>query len=308
MNLLRPNPLKPDLGYLIHLQRPAAVLKLREGYPRAQLAGAHLSKFQGRGIEFDEVRLYQAGDDVRNIDWRVTARTGKPHTKLYCEERERPVMLMLDLRPAMFFATRGALKAVVATECASLLGWSILHQGDRIGCMIFDGTQSNQLPPLRPARGKRAVMRMLGEVIAHPSWQQPPSSQPGSLLQALQRVAHLSQSGSLILVVSDGRGLDADCESRLMRLLHHHSIVFVQVYDAFERELEDAGLLYVSDGQEVRVIDSHQRQLRQQHAARFDQRREILKRLDTRPGFVFVECATDETPLFALQRRLGGSP
>ncbi len=239
------------------------------------------------------------------MDWRVTARTGKPHSKLFREERECPAMLLLDLRPAMFFATRGALKAVVAAECISLLAWSISHQGDRVGSMIFDASGTDQMTPTRPARGKRAVMRMLGNVLAHPYWQQRPASCQSSLLPTLQRAAHLSQPGSLIMVVGDGRGLDDASEAMLIRLLAHHSIVFVRVFDVFEREMDDVGILYASNGQDVYRIDSNIAQLRQQHAERFAHRSERLQRLTKRSGFVLIECATDDDPLTVLEARLG---
>ncbi|MDX8405452.1 MAG: DUF58 domain-containing protein [Mariprofundus sp.] len=297
--------IKPDLAYLIHLQRPAAALRMREGYPRARMAGGHLSRFQGRGIEFDEVRLYQPGDDIRAMDWRVTARTGKPHCKLFREERERPAMLLLDLRPAMFFATRGALKAVVAAECATLLAWSILHQGDRVGSMIFDASNHDRLQPVKPVRGKRGVMRMLGHVMAHPYWQQRPQAAHDSLLTTLQRAAHVTPAGSMMMIVSDARGLDEESEAMLMRLLKHHTVVFVHIFDPFERELGNVGLLHASDGQHQRQIDSSQSQLRQQHANRFAMRLDALQRLEKRPGFVRIACATDDDPLTALQSRLG---
>ncbi|WP_167631021.1 DUF58 domain-containing protein [Mariprofundus ferrooxydans] len=293
----------PDLSYLLQLQRPAAGLSLREGYPRALMAGPHLSRFQGRGIEFDEVRPYQAGDDIRSMDWRVTARTGKPHTKLFREERERPAMLLLDMRPAMFFATHGALKAVVAGECASLLAWSIQHQGDRVGSMIFDASGAD-VHPIKPARGKRAVMRLLGNVVSHPYWQQRPEPAQESLLGILQRAAHVTPAGSLMMIVSDGRGLDNGSEAMLTRLLQHHSILFVCIYDSFEREMDDAGLLYASDGVAVQQIDSGRQQLRREHAERFARRHEILHRLEQRPGFVLIECATDDDPVTVLEGRL----
>ena len=278
---------------------------MRKGYPRARMAGAHLSRFQGCGIEFDEVRPYQQGDDIRGMDWRVTARTGKPHTKLFREERERPAMLLLDMRPAMFFATRGALKAVVAAECASLLAWSILHQGDRVGSMLFDASAANTMAQARPIRGKQAVMRMLGNVIAHPYWQEPPAPAHSSLLTTLQRADHMTPAGSLIILVSDARGLDATSEAMLVRLLAHHNIVFVFVYDAFEREINDVGLLYATDGDNEWHIDSTKAQLRRQHAERFAQRSEVLQRLERRHGFVLIECVTDDDPVAALESRLG---
>jgi uncharacterized protein (DUF58 family) len=122
-----------SLKSLIALHRPAESLPLKPGRIRALAGGDYRAPFKGRGMEFDEVRGYMQGDDVRTLDWRVTARTGRPHTKLFREERERPVLLCMDMRNAMFFATRGAFKAVRAVQAAALLGWSAVHQGERLG-------------------------------------------------------------------------------------------------------------------------------------------------------------------------------
>ncbi|MDQ6996170.1 MAG: DUF58 domain-containing protein [Mariprofundus sp.] len=285
------------------MQRSAATLRLREGYPRALMAGAHLSRFQGRGVEFDEVRPYQPGDEIRNMDWRVTARTGKPHIKLFREERERPALLLLDLRPSMFFATQGALKAVVASECASLLAWSVVHQGDRIGSMLLDA--GDQSVPVRPARGKRSVMRMLGQIIEHPQWRQRLPDSGASLLPFLQRASHAARSGSLILIVSDGRGLDDAAQTRLKLLLKHHQIVFVMIYDPFEVAMPDAGMLHAFDGARVRQINAADASVRHRLANQFEARKACLQELEKLPGFFLIACATTDDPFTALQARLG---
>jgi len=290
---------------LIQLQRPAARLRLREGYPRALMAGGHLSRFQGRGVEFDEVRPYQPGDEIRNMDWRVTARTGKPHTKLFREERERPALLLLDLRPAMFFATHGALKAVVAAECASLLAWSVVHQGDRIGSMVIDANPQSASVDIRPARGKRSVMRLLGQIVDHPGWRQRFADPGTSLLPVLQRAAHAARTGSMILIVSDGRGLDDASQTLLTQLLKHHQIVFVMIFDAFEAAMPDVGLLQAFDGSSVRQINAADVASRRQLAEHFETRRQRLQDLAAVPGFFLIECASTDDPFTALQTTLG---
>ena len=305
--LQRPDPIKPDLAYLIHLQQPATALHLTAGYPRALMAGAHLSRFQGRGIEFDEVRPYQPGDDIRSMDWRVTARTGKPHTKLFREERERPALVLMDLRPAMFFATRGALKSVIATECASLLAWSVMQQGDRIGSLIFDGDSTSDTQLSRPARGRRGVLRLLGNMVNHPRWKQPPRScdETQSLQQMLQRISHASRTGSLIMIISDARGMNDNTSAQLKRLLLHHTVVFVLVYDAFEADMPEVGQLQASDGKQRRSVDTTNATVRMQHQAHFSNRRSYLQNLARLPGFVLLECATHDDPFTILQARLG---
>jgi len=267
-------------------------------------------------MEFDEVRAYQPGDDIRSMDWRVTARTGKPHTKLFREERERPALVLIDLRAAMFFATRGALKAVIATECASLLAWSVMQQGDRIGSFMMTG-DNTPTQWLRPVRGKRGVLRMLGNLMQHPRWQRPHSQQPRSqqppnaidesesLYNTLQRALHVAQTGSLMMMVSDGRGLNAACINLFKRLLRHHTMVFVLIYDAFEADMPNVGQLQASDGQQQRSIDTSNSHLRQQHHDHFEHRRAMLQELTQIPGFILLECATHDDPFSVLQASLG---
>lgn len=271
------------------------------------MAGAHLSRFQGRGIEFDEVRPYQPGDDIRSIDWRVTARTGKTHTKLFREERERPALMLVDMRPSMFFATRGALKAVIAAECASLLAWSVMQQGDRIGSLVFGADQSMETQLSRPVRGRRGVLRLLGNVINHPNWKQRPHTfdESESLQMLLHRATHASRTGSLIMIVSDGRGMDDQAAALLKRLLPHHTVLFVLIYDAFEADMPEVGQLQASDGQQQRSVDTNNSIIRKRHQSHFAKRRAYLQELAQLPGFIYLECATDDDPFTTLQTRLG---
>ena len=153
---------------LIALRGAGESLTLKASRISARQSGNYLSRFKGRGMEFDEARLYQPGDDVRTMDWRVTARTGKPHTKLYCEERERAVLTWVDMRPTMFFATRGAFKSVIAARAAALLGWSANRQGDRLGGLVFNADTHHEL---RPKRGKSATLKMMQLISTASRWQ-----------------------------------------------------------------------------------------------------------------------------------------
>ncbi|MDD5114985.1 MAG: DUF58 domain-containing protein, partial [Methylobacter sp.] len=143
-----------SLKTLINLAGPAASLNLQPASIRSRQSGGYVSRFKGRGMEFDETRLYQPGDDIRSIDWRVTARTGKTHTKLFREERERPVFIAVDDRAAMHFATRGVFKSVLAAKLAGLLAWTAQHHGDRMGGQIFS---DNSCRELKPQNGRHAV-------------------------------------------------------------------------------------------------------------------------------------------------------
>ena len=161
------DPVRISLASMIGLRHAARSLPLKATKIRAQRSGGFLSPFKGRGMEFDEVRPYQPGDDIHSLDWKVTARTGKPHTKLFRDERERPILLWVDLRSPMFFATRGMYKAVAAARAAALLAWSAILQGDRLGALIFS---EHKHVELRPQRGSAAALHFMKQLVEHPAW------------------------------------------------------------------------------------------------------------------------------------------
>ena len=147
-----------ELDDLIAMRFPARQLRLaRRNRALSALAGPNKSNFRGRGIEFEEVRNYQPGDDIRSIDWRVTARTGSAHTKLFQEERERPVLVAVDQRSNMFFGSSHCFKSVLAAQLAGLLAWSALDAGDRVGGLVFNGATHREL---RPRRSRKAVLAL----------------------------------------------------------------------------------------------------------------------------------------------------
>ncbi len=166
-----------SVASLVKLAQPARGLSLRRGEIRSRKSDAYRSRMKGRGMEYDESRLYQAGDDVRHLDWRVTARTGKAHTKLFCEERERPVFLWVDCRAPMFFATRGRLKMVAAAETAALLAWSAAQEGDRVGGVVFSEEAHCEL---KPKRGRASVLRLIHELAACTALAPPNAGTPTS--------------------------------------------------------------------------------------------------------------------------------
>ncbi len=144
---------------------------------RVVTSGGHLSPYKGRGVEFDESRPYQPGDDLRTIDWRVTARTGKPHTKVFREERNRPVFVWLDLRRPMLFATRGEFKGVRAAEMAALIAWSAVAHGDRLGGLVFSESEHHELrPALGAARGAAFAAGGLHDFVLAAAARRPPAS------------------------------------------------------------------------------------------------------------------------------------
>ncbi len=223
-------------------RRAAAVLR-RPGR-RSPLVGLHHSKLRGRGVDFDQVRVYQAGDDVRNIDWRVTARTQEPHTKLFHEERERPVFLLVEQSPQLFFGSGLCFKSVLAAQVAALFGWAALAHNDRIGGLVFNAAQCSEV---RPRRSKQSLLQLLGLLVrANQALAGTPASAESAgsgLALALRRAREVLRPGSLALAVCDERSLDDGAELQLGLLARHCDLILLPVSDPLDHALPAAGLL-----------------------------------------------------------------
>jgi uncharacterized protein (DUF58 family) len=295
-DITRPNPQS-----LIRLRYQADRLLLQNSRIHARQGGAYLSSFKGRGMEYEESRLYLPGDDIRSMDWRVTARTGDPHTKVFREERERPVLLWLDLNPSMMFATRGAYKAVIASQAAALLGWSTNAHNDRLGALLFADGQHTEL---RPRRGKSAVLDLIGRICNHPAWSSN-SQQGASTLSAMTRLRKVAHPGSLIFLLSDFHDLDANSRTQLTSIARHNDVVLIQFYDPLEAELPPPGVYKVSDGKRLLRFSSVNESVRRDYHQRFLQRQLDLSKLCRQHRMYFFSIATNEDVLASLQQGLG---
>jgi uncharacterized protein (DUF58 family) len=288
---------------LVRLSRDAAALPLRAGRILAGRGGDYQSPFKGRGIEFDESRPYQPGDDIRSIDWRVTARTGRPHTKVFREERERPVFFWIDLRPCMFFATRRRYKAVAAAEIAGLLAWSAERHGDRVGGVVFSEEIHHEI---RPQRGRVGVLRFIRQIVSHPAWAAGPRSGygAGAAERALMRLRRVARPGSLVFLISDFRGLDEQAWNEVARLSRHHDVVLIFVHDPVERDLPPPGRYRVGDGRMERELDTFDPSLVEAHRRRFEDHLSVLRQHARGNGAYLLVCSTADMPLEVLQAGL----
>jgi len=283
-----------SLKTLVDLAKPALALNLQQASIRSLQSGGYVSRFKGRGMEFDEARLYQAGDDIRSIDWRVTARTGKPHTKLFREERERPVFISVDNRPAMHFATRGVFKSVLAAKLAGLLAWTAQQHGDRIGGQIFS---ENECRELKPQNGKHAVLRFLNALVRP---EQPMESR-FTFEHVLARLTQHARPGSRVYIISDFRGINDKAETHLARLSQHCDVILIMVYDALEKSLPETGRYRFTDNQRDVVIDSADRQRLLNYQRRFALHQQHLQALAKKMGLAFILCSTTDDPMQRLR-------
>ena len=266
---------------------------------RHSMTGAHGSRFRGRGMEFAESRIYQPGDDVRSIDWRVTARTGRPHTKLFQEERERPVILLVDLGVSMFFGTRTAYKSVLAAETAALIAWAAMHGGDRVGALVAG--RSHHLE-LEPVSGRRGVLRVLRALAALSRQESNDEEQQVKLCDSLLRARHVARPGSLLVVISDFYGLDEEAAGHLSRMRQHNDMLACWIHDRLEIEPPPPGRYGISDGWQTATLDTVSRRARARYAESFGARFEALCATLGRLAIPLLPIATGDDVAETLRR------
>ena len=286
---------EPQLKDLMSLFRPASLLPSWARSISTNQAGAYLSAIKGRGIEYDESRPYQAGDDIRTFDWRVTARTGKPHTKVFREERERPVFISVDYRPSMHFATRGVFKNVLAAKLAALLAWTAQRHGDRIGGQTFSEHNSRELKPIN---GKHGVLLLLHELVARQTLE---DSNNLELQQAMARLSRHARPGSLVYIISDFRKLDEATERFLAKLARHCDVILINIFDPLERQLPGKGSYRFTDEQRDVLFDTADRNRVAHYHQRYQQHQEHLTSIAHKLGMGLLNCSTNDDIVEILQ-------
>lgn len=269
---------------------------------RSMLAGQHRSIRQGRGMELSEIRNYQAGDDIRLMDWKVTARTQRPHTKVFMEEKERPVQLVVDLSASMLFGSQRS-KAEQAAHLAATLGWAMVRQGDRCGGLVFNGAQHQLIRPKARQQGLLPLFQQLCQ-FAPLLAQSESRSNVGRMNQVLQLVAAQKGHGSLLVLISDFWSLDLTGKALLRRLARSHQLLAIQVSDPLEYQLPDAACYLVSaqTDQQGQFFDGTQAQDRQRYQRIFDQRQQGLEETLTQIGAYYIQLSTTEHVTDKLKR------
>ncbi len=294
-----------DLSELITLRFPATQLKLgRRNRALHTLAGPIKSNFRGRGIDFEEVRSYQPGDDIRTIDWRVTARTGKAHTKVFREERERPVLVVIDQRSSMFFGSSYCFKSVLAAQLASLLAWSALHSGDRVGGLVFNEDSHQEI---RPRRSRKTVLALLSQIATYNrALPLNATAEQNSFAHMLSNLRHIARPGSSLFMISDFRGASDDgAREHLFELAKHTELTAVACNDPLESELPRAGTYAVTNGSARSELHTGDHQLRRDYRLRLQQQRDLLRTDLLRLGVPLLQASTDQPPFSLLKNYYG---
>lgn len=268
-------------------------LKTR-GLSHHLFTGGYHSAFKGRGMSFSEVRMYQFGDDVRNIDWNVTARTGDPHIKIFEEERELTVMLLVDISGSSFFGTTGLSKQDVLTEICAVLAFSAISNNDKVGLLLF-----SDKPELfiAPKKGRQHILRIIRELV-----HVPPSDKGTDLAAALQYTRNVMKKRTVCFVLSDFQAQNYEAPLRI--LARRHDFIGLHCWDPRERVLPNVGLLHVKDPESAasRWIDTTDPTLRKGYTQRFDQHQMQTASLFRRAGADFLSVQTTDSYVNALLR------
>ncbi len=250
----------------------------------AGISGLHLSKLRGRGIDFEEFRPYQQGDDIRTIDWRVTARTGKPFTKVFREERERPVIIAVDQSSSMYFGSQVAFKSVIAAQAAAIFCWMAIDNGDRVGGLVFSDSDHSLI---RPKRSRRSALHLLNQIqgfnqrLADHKQREASINEavknPFGLRQTLADIRRITKPGSTLYIISDFSTLDEVAMQYLNQLSRHNNVVCCFIYDALEEHLPVPGYYSITDGHSKGTLNSHSQKARKDYEANFTTRMETLQ-------------------------------
>lgn len=295
-----------DLDELMRLRFKASGFSFLPRQPiHSVLSGRHASRLRGRGLNFEELRNYLPGDDTRNIDWKVTARTREPFVRVYTEEKDRTVWLLIDQRLPMFFGSHSRMKSVVAAEAAAVACWRVLAQGDRVGALVFDDEDLRVIPPHRSADRVAQILKCVVEKNHALSAASTVDPNPAMLNRALKRVSALARHDCLVCLVGDGYGLDHESRRYVTRLNAHNDVLALFVFDPLEQAIPQAGRLVFSDGSSQLEFDSDERRLREAWRGDFEQRLERLREASRRHDIPLLPVHTAAPVIEQVREALG---
>ncbi len=294
---------------LIKLQYQATGFSFLPKQPvHSLLSGRHSSRLRGRGLDFEELRQYRPGDDIRTMDWKATKRCGEPYVRLYTEERERPVLLVVDQRISMFFGSQVNMKSVTAAEAAALTAWRVVDSGDKIGAIIFN---DHEIREIKPRRSKKTVMQILQRIVEQNnalSVNRDNQSNKGMLDQALEKTVHLAGHDYLICVISDFFGLSDKSLHHVKQLCRHNDVMLSLIYDPLAKELPENENLVISDGKRQILLDSRESRLKKRFPELLQGRLKTLSDNLDKFGVPVLPIHTTEPVALQVRKILGYRP
>lgn len=263
-----------------------------KGLSKHIFSGEYHSAFKGRGMSFSEVRNYQYGDDVRNIDWNVTARTGEPHVKIFEEERELTVMMLIDVSQSSFFGTVNQMKNAIITEICAILAFSAIQNNDKVGVVFFSDRVEKFIPP---KKGRQHILRIIRELIDFE-----PSGHGTNIGATLEYFNNVIKKRSICFLLSDF--FSENYENPLRIAARRHDIVGIHLYDPREENLPNVGLLRAEDAEtgQVRWIDTASASVRRKYNQWFSDHQRYFTSTFRKSGADTVSIRTDESHINAL--------
>ena len=259
-----------QLADLIQLQHQARGFSFLPKQPvRSLLTCLHASRLRGRGLNFEELRHYRHGDDIRTMDWKVTNRTRKPHVRVYTEERERNVMLFIDQRINMLFGSEHKMKSVVAAEAAALIAWRVIASGDRVGAVIFN---DDEVLSIKPGRTTANVMHILATIVSfNHKLRAGIQANPHQIVEAYKAVSRNLAHDALVISIGDGTGWTSTVTERVRKMARHNDMIAMCIVDAAEQQLPELYQFLVSDGVMQLEISGDKNDLRKKFQQQYQQ-------------------------------------
>lgn len=295
-----------DLDELVRLQFKARGFSFLPTQPvQSLLAGRRASRLRGRGLDFEEIRRYIPGDDIRTMDWKVTARTKKPHVRVYTEERDRPGLLVVDQRLTMFFGSRVVMKSVTAAEVAALGAWRAFDVGDRIGAIVFNDTEIREIAPHRSRERVMQILRSITEMNHALRADGEIRPNPGMLNKVLDETLGLAKHDYVVGIVSDFSGADGTTKNAVTRLAAHNDVIAFLVYDPLEADLPRAGRLTVGEGDLQLEVNTSDEDLRRRFREQFETRLKTARDLLLKRDIPLLPITTTEGAVEQLWHLLG---
>lgn len=293
-----------SLEALQQLRHMAKQCLMRTGKSSAARGGHHQSRMVNRGMEFEDVRPYQAGDDIRSIDWRVTARTQVTHSKRYSEEKEKPIITVVDQRRSSFFGSQPCFKSVYSCQLAAIINWATVASGDRSGGVVLG---CENIHDTRPARSHKTVNRWLQQLATANHQLSATARDTQTLSDGLQHVMRTTHTGTEIILLSDCYDLNEQCEQHLFYLSRRHRITMVWVVDQLEMALPAMTTASISNGQKVQSLPIDAT-IREQFAQQYQEKHDALQALCQRLGIRFVQAPVQTAAMDIAQTLIHRTP